>query len=144
MHPSSQFAIYYAGDAYSTSNKIMGRQSAGKAFMKGIARTYPEGEVRGLGANPQGAKEMASQLEKPEMQVPRMLLMLSLKKWSKKYRIYLYKAAQLGSLFYRTSIHVWSANSFTDATHFLNGPEPPHSFGPIKERKWVSSFFSYR
>jgi starch synthase len=63
MHPSSQFAIYYAGDAYSTSNKIMGRQSAGKAFMKGIARTYPEGEVRGLGANPQGAKEMASQLQ---------------------------------------------------------------------------------
>lgn len=64
MHPSSQFAIYYAGDAYSTSNKIMGRQSAGKAFMKGIARSYPDGEVRGLGASPQGAKAMGSQLQR--------------------------------------------------------------------------------
>ena len=63
MNRSSQFAIYYAGDAYSTSNKIMGRQSAGKAFMKGMARTYPLGEVRGLGAYQNGGAEMAKQLQ---------------------------------------------------------------------------------
>jgi starch synthase len=63
MNSSSQFAIYYAGDAYTTSNKIMGRQSAGKAFMKGIARTYPSGELRGLGALNRSANEMVSQLK---------------------------------------------------------------------------------
>ena len=34
MNKSPSFAIYYAGDAYSTANKIMGRRSAGKAFMR--------------------------------------------------------------------------------------------------------------
>ena len=63
MKRSGEFAIYYAGDAYSTTNKIMGRQSAGKAFMKGIARTYPQGEVRGLGTYPNGHLEMAKQLQ---------------------------------------------------------------------------------
>jgi starch synthase len=64
MSSPCQFAIYYAGDAYSTTNKIMGRQSAGKAFMKGIARTYPTGEVRGLGTSTQVANEMANQLQR--------------------------------------------------------------------------------
>lgn len=63
MSPTCQFAIFYAGDAYSTTNKIMGRQSAGKAFMKGIARTYPAVEIRGLGSSTQGAKEMINQLQ---------------------------------------------------------------------------------
>ena len=57
------FALYYAGDAYSTSKKIMGRQSAGKAFMKGIARTWPTGVIRGLGPNEGGLKAMAAQLQ---------------------------------------------------------------------------------
>jgi glycosyltransferase involved in cell wall biosynthesis len=56
------FAVYYAGDAYSTSRKIMGRQSAGKAFMKGVARTWPTGPVRGLGASEGDLKAMAAQL----------------------------------------------------------------------------------
>jgi starch synthase len=57
------FALYYAGDAYSTSKKIMGRQSAGKAFMKGMARTWPTGLIRGLGPNDAGLKAMAAQLQ---------------------------------------------------------------------------------
>jgi len=36
MTKENNFAIYYAGDAYSTAQKIMGRQSAGKAFMRGV------------------------------------------------------------------------------------------------------------
>lgn len=57
------FALYYAGDAYSTSKKIMGRQSAGKAFMKGMARTWSSGLIRGLGPNEGGLKAMAAQLQ---------------------------------------------------------------------------------
>jgi glycosyltransferase involved in cell wall biosynthesis len=56
------FALYYAGDAYSTANKIMGRQSAGKAFMKGVARTWPQGVVRGVGQNESAARELLAQL----------------------------------------------------------------------------------
>jgi glycosyltransferase involved in cell wall biosynthesis len=45
------FAIYYVGDGYSTDKKIMGRQSAGKALMKGVARRWKTGEIHGFGAN---------------------------------------------------------------------------------------------
>jgi len=44
------FAIYFAGDSYSTDTKIMGRQSAGKTFMKGVARRWKADEVYGFGA----------------------------------------------------------------------------------------------
>lgn len=57
------FAICYAGDAYSTADKIMGRQSAGKAFMKGVARAWSTGVVRGLGQGEQSAQSMAKQLQ---------------------------------------------------------------------------------
>lgn len=43
------FAIYYVGDGYSTDKKIMGRQSAGKAMMKGIARRWKTDEIHGFG-----------------------------------------------------------------------------------------------
>ena len=43
------FAIYYVGDGYSTDKKIMGRQSAGKALMKGVARRWKTDEVHGFG-----------------------------------------------------------------------------------------------
>ena len=56
------FALYYAGDAYSTAAKIMGRQSAGKALIKGVARRWPAGEVHGYGANRESGKAMALQL----------------------------------------------------------------------------------
>ncbi len=44
------FAIYYLGDGYSTDKKIMGRQSAGKALMKGVARRWKTDEIHGFGA----------------------------------------------------------------------------------------------
>ncbi len=45
------FAIYYVGDGYSTDKKIMGRQSAGKALMKGVARRWTTSEIHGFGTN---------------------------------------------------------------------------------------------
>ena len=62
MENSPSFAIYYAGDAYSTANKIMGRQSAGKAFMRGVARTWPKADLHGLGQGAATAKAMYAQL----------------------------------------------------------------------------------
>lgn len=63
MTPQNNFAIYYAGDAYSTANKIMGRQSAGRAFMRGVARTWPNATLHGLGQGEKNAKGMLSQLQ---------------------------------------------------------------------------------
>jgi alpha-maltose-1-phosphate synthase len=57
-----KFAIYYAGDAYSTANKIMGRQIAGKAFMRAVARTRPAGLVHGVGLDRRGSRMMEQQL----------------------------------------------------------------------------------
>lgn len=56
------FAVYYAGDAYSTANKIMGRQSAGKSFMRGMARTWPQAQLCGVGASG-SAQSMMKQLQ---------------------------------------------------------------------------------
>jgi starch synthase len=56
------FALYHAGDAYSTAQKIMGRQSAGKAFLKGLARRYPQARVSALGPAREGAAALQSQL----------------------------------------------------------------------------------
>jgi starch synthase len=56
------FAIYYAGDAYNTAQKIMGRQSAGKAFIKGIARTWPDATLYGQGPDADGGHTLAQQL----------------------------------------------------------------------------------
>jgi alpha-maltose-1-phosphate synthase len=58
------FALYYAGDAYSTAAKIMGRQSAGKALMKGVARRWPDGEIHGFGSNRASGTAMAQQLKR--------------------------------------------------------------------------------
>lgn len=63
MKNSPSFAIYFSSDAYSTANKMMGRQSAGKAFMKGVARTWPNEPVRGLGHDARSAQSMARQLK---------------------------------------------------------------------------------
>lgn len=57
------FSIYYAGDAYSTSQKIMGRQSSGKAFMRGVARTWPQGVLHGVGQGARTAESMLKQLQ---------------------------------------------------------------------------------
>ncbi|MBT0963458.1 glycosyltransferase family 4 protein [Denitromonas iodatirespirans] len=62
MTVSPPFALFYDGDAYSTANKIMGRQSAGKALMSGIARTWPSATVRGLVRRPAAGETLATQL----------------------------------------------------------------------------------
>ncbi len=59
----NNFAIYYAGDAYSTANKIMGRQSAGKSFMRGVARTWPQAALHGMGQGRKIAEAMLKQLQ---------------------------------------------------------------------------------
>lgn len=64
MAQSPSFAIYYAGDAYSTGHKIMGRQSAGKAFMRGVAQTWPQSTLYGMGQGATAANEMLSQLKR--------------------------------------------------------------------------------
>jgi starch synthase len=56
------FAIYYAGDAYSTAQKIMGRQSAGKSFIKGLAKNYPDRAIHALGTHKQSAQNLFNQL----------------------------------------------------------------------------------
>ncbi len=59
----NNFAIYYVGDAYSTAKKIMGRQSAGKHFMRGVARTWPNSALFGVGHGQPPAQAMMRQLE---------------------------------------------------------------------------------
>jgi glycosyltransferase involved in cell wall biosynthesis len=63
MNSPCNFAVYYASDAYSTAKKIMGRQSAGKAFMRGLARTWPQGAFTGVGQGQASARAMAQQLQ---------------------------------------------------------------------------------
>ena len=43
------FAICYVGDGYSTSKKIMGRQSAGKSLIRGLARKWQTTIINGYG-----------------------------------------------------------------------------------------------
>ena len=57
------FAFYCAGDAYSIENKIMGRQSAGKALMQGVARRWPQAEIHGFGSSRAAGQAMGRQLQ---------------------------------------------------------------------------------
>lgn len=61
---AANFALYYAGDAYSTDRKIMGRQSAGKALMKGVARRWPAEELHGFGSGRRAGEAMLGQLSR--------------------------------------------------------------------------------
>ena len=63
MTQENNFAIFYAGDAYSTAQKIMGRQSTGKAFMRAVARTWPGASLHGVGQGINTAKAMLNQLK---------------------------------------------------------------------------------
>ena len=57
------FTLCYEGDAYSTDRKLMGRQSAGKSLLKAVARAWPQGVVRGIGAGERLARAMFGQLQ---------------------------------------------------------------------------------
>ena len=46
MSQSPPFAVFAQGDAYSTSAKIMGRQSAGVGFIRGLGRSWPQGNIQ--------------------------------------------------------------------------------------------------
>jgi starch synthase len=46
--PSPSFAFSVEGDAYSTAKKIMGRQSAGEGFLRGLGRTWPNATLQGV------------------------------------------------------------------------------------------------
>ena len=87
---SLQFAIYSAGDAYSTSNKIMGRQSAGKSFIKGIARSFSNQPIAALGPSPVSGNSLMAQLQGDGFQ--------SQLKWSTLPNLSMAKAA--GTLYY--------------------------------------------
>lgn len=63
MPEGPNFAVYFAGDAYSTEQKIMGRQAAGKSFLNGLARTWSEGHVRGIVHGDLGAQAFSRQLK---------------------------------------------------------------------------------
>jgi len=56
------FALFYIEDAYSTAKKIMGRQNAGKALMKGVARTWPNGPLHGYGPDAGVPRALIDQL----------------------------------------------------------------------------------
>ena len=55
-------AIFTGGDAYSTSQKIMGRQSAGKSLIKGLALNYKKNKIQTYGANKNSAIMLGKQL----------------------------------------------------------------------------------
>jgi glycosyltransferase involved in cell wall biosynthesis len=57
------YALFYSGDAYRTDQKIMGRQSAGKAFVKAIAQRGTSGKLQGLGPGVGSARAMHAQLQ---------------------------------------------------------------------------------
>jgi glycosyltransferase involved in cell wall biosynthesis len=57
------FALFAAGDAYSTEQKIMGRQSAGQSFIRGIALALPRGVIPALGPSMAGGQALQRQLQ---------------------------------------------------------------------------------
>jgi glycosyltransferase involved in cell wall biosynthesis len=59
MSQSPSFAVFAQGDAYSTATKIMGRQAAGEGFVRGIGRSWPQGNLQIV---------TAGQLERTELE----------------------------------------------------------------------------
>lgn len=57
------FGIIYADDAYTTKNKLMGRQVAGKSLLRGMARFWPEGEFSLLCYQAQDAHGLGAELQ---------------------------------------------------------------------------------
>ena len=66
MSPTYQdfpnYSVYFAGDAYSISQKIMGRQSAGRQLIRGLAQKFVGSEICGVGTSIQGRLAFDSQL----------------------------------------------------------------------------------
>ncbi|HEX8553345.1 MAG TPA: glycosyltransferase family 4 protein [Sphingomonas sp.] len=63
MIDTPNFCLFYADDGYSTANKIMGRQSAGSALIRGMARRWSDAPIHGVGSAPAAATQMAARLK---------------------------------------------------------------------------------
>lgn len=57
------FAIHYIGDAYTTAGKIMGRQSAGQALIRGVTRRWGDRVLHGHGPTRRLGETMLTQLK---------------------------------------------------------------------------------
>ena len=57
------FGIVYADDAYTTKNKLMGRQVAGKSLLRGLALCWPKGAFSLLCYQPQDAHALSRELQ---------------------------------------------------------------------------------
>jgi glycosyltransferase involved in cell wall biosynthesis len=114
MSNTPSFAIYYSGDAYSTANKIMGRLSAGKAFMRGVARKWPDATLHGFGQGAKTAKSMLSQLSGDGF--AGQLKWIELPNWA--------ALGEIGALYYpapMTKAFAHSRNSFNPAAFSFMG-----------------------
>ena len=114
MTNSPPFAIFYAQDAYSTANKIMGRQSAGKAFMRGVARKWPDSTLNGLGQGVNTGKSMMSQLKGDGF--TGQLKWIELPNWA--------ALGEVGALYYPAPIFkdfAYSRNTFNPAAFSFMG-----------------------
>lgn len=120
MSAKLNFSIYYAGDAYSTDQKIMGRQAAGRSFLEGVARSWPKGIVSGVVHDDAGTQAFLEQLSCDGFEGK--FLSSKLPDWS--------AAVETGSLYYpappshefaarRTLIHP-AAFSIFGVTHTLS------------------------
>ena len=114
MSNTPSFAIYFSGDAYSTANKIMGRLSAGKAFMRGVARKWPDATLHGFGQGAKTAKSMLSQLSGDGF--AGQLKWIELPNWA--------ALGEVGALYYpapMTKAFAHSRNSFNPAAFSFMG-----------------------
>lgn len=63
MNNSPSFSLYFASDAYSTANRMMGRQAAGKALIRGVIRKWPNSTLRGVVSTEKATNDMVRQLQ---------------------------------------------------------------------------------
>jgi starch synthase len=56
------FAVFFADDAFSTAKKIMGRQSAGKSFLRAIVESEVNGKLFALVSNKSSINNLISQI----------------------------------------------------------------------------------
>lgn len=114
------FAIYYASDAYSTAQKIMGRQSAGKSFIKGLAKNYPDRAIHALGTHKQSAQNLANQLRGDRHQGPVVWSTLPSFASAAQVGTLYYPAPPLSELAHARNQHIPGAFSIMGVTHTLS------------------------
>lgn len=56
------FAVFFADDAFSTAKKIMGRQSAGKSFLRAVVKSEVNGKLSALVSNKSAINNLISQI----------------------------------------------------------------------------------